>query len=68
MNQIVQNENLDLVGHVGDIYDFDRFSAFDMVLVDSMFHFAKKDREKEIGLIKKIVSEIRKGSLLIVCN
>ena len=67
MNQIGKNENLDLVGQVGDIYAFDRFSEFDIVLMDSMFHFAKKDKEKEIGLIKKIVSEIRNGSLVVVC-
>ncbi len=67
MNQIGQNENLDLAGQVGNIYAFDRFSEFDIVLMDSMFHFAKKDKEKEIGLIKKIVSEIRNGSLVVVC-
>ena len=67
MNQFGQNENLDLVGQVGDIYAFDRFSEFDIVLMDSMFHFAKKDKEKEIGLIKKIVSDIRKGSLIVIC-
>ncbi|MEP2023586.1 MAG: class I SAM-dependent methyltransferase [Reichenbachiella sp.] len=67
MNLIGQNENLDLVGQVGNIYAFDRFSEFDIVLVDSMFHFAKKDKEKEIGLIKKIVSHIKNGSLAVVC-
>lgn len=66
MNQIGQNENLDLVGQVGDIYTFDRFSEFDVVLLDSMFHFAKVDKEKEIGLIKKIISDIRMGSLMVV--
>jgi len=66
MNQIAQNEKLDLVGQVGDIYAFDHFKEFDIVLMDSMFHFAKKDKEKEIGLIKKIVSDLRKGSLMVV--
>lgn len=67
MRQVAQNENLDLAGQVGDIYAFDRFSEFDIVLLDSMFHFAKKDKEKEIGLIRKIVSDIKKGSLVVVC-
>lgn len=67
MNQIGQNEKLNLVGQVGDIYAFDRFNEFDVVLMDSMFHFAKKDKEKEIGLINKIVSEISNGSLVVVC-
>ena len=47
MNQIGQNENLDLVGQVDDIFSFDRFSDFDIVLMDSMFHFARKDKKKE---------------------
>ena len=67
MNQIGQDEDLVLVGQVGDIYAFDRFNEFDIVLMDSMFHFVKKDREKEIGLIKKIVSGIKNGSLVVVC-
>src|SRR6056297_904440 len=52
MNKIGQKENLNLVGQVGDISAFDHFSDFEIVLIDSMFHFAKKDKEKEIGLIK----------------
>lgn len=67
MNQIGQDENLNLVGKVDDIYDFDRFNKFDIVLLDSMFHFAKKDKEKEIGLINRILAEIRIGSLVVVC-
>lgn len=67
MNQIGQNESLNLIGHVGNIYTFDRFTEFDIVLLDSMFHFAKKDKEKEIGLIKKIISDLKNGSLMVVC-
>jgi len=67
MNQIGQVENLNLVGQVGDIYAFDRFDEFDIILLDSMFHFAKKDKEKEIGLIKKIILDLRNGSLIVVC-
>lgn len=66
MNEIVQAENLDLEGLVEDMYAFDRFSEFDIVLIDSMFHFTKKDREKEMELIKKIVLSLKKGSLLVV--
>ncbi len=67
MNRIGQDENLNLVGQVGDIYAFDCFTDFDIVLLDSMFHFTKKDKAKEIGLIKKIVAEIRMGSIVVVC-
>ena len=67
MNEIGLKEKLNLDGQVGDIFGFDRFIEFDIVLMDSMFHFAKKDKEKEIGLIKKIISEIKIGSLIVVC-
>jgi 2-polyprenyl-3-methyl-5-hydroxy-6-metoxy-1,4-benzoquinol methylase len=67
MNQIGQNEHLDLVGQVEDIYALDGFSEFDIVLMDSMFHFARKDKQKEIGLIKSIVRSLKKGSLMVVC-
>lgn len=67
MNQIGQNENLNVTGQVDDIYAFDRFNDFDIVLLDSMFHFANKDKKKEIGLIKRILADLKKGSLLVVC-
>jgi len=67
MNQVARSENLHLVGQVGDIYAFDRFDEFDVVLLDSMFHFTKKDKEKEVGLIQKILSKIKMGCLLVVC-
>ncbi len=67
MKKIGEIENLNLDGQVGDIYSFDRFDEFDVVLLDSMFHFAKKDRVKEIGLVKRIVSDVRNGSLIVVC-
>lgn len=67
MNEIGKIENLNLDGQVGDIYSFDRFDEFDVVLLDSMFHFTKKDREKEIRLIKRIVSGIRYGCIVVVC-
>jgi hypothetical protein len=67
MNKIGKNQNLTLKGIVADIYDFDQFEGFDIVLLDSMFHFAKEDREKEIALIQKIISEIEKGGLVVFC-
>ena len=52
---------------MADIFEFDDFTDFDFVLLDSMFHFAKKDRKKETDFIKKIRSEIKPGCLLVVC-
>ncbi|TFV92412.1 class I SAM-dependent methyltransferase [Algoriphagus kandeliae] len=67
MNRIAQSENLNLIGKVGDIYSFNQFVGFDIILLDSMFHFTKKDKGKEIELIKKITSLMKNGSLIVVC-
>jgi 2-polyprenyl-3-methyl-5-hydroxy-6-metoxy-1,4-benzoquinol methylase len=67
LNEIAQTEKLSLTGRVEDIYEFDQFEAFDIILLDSMFHFAQKDKSKEIGLIKKIISEVKTGCLVVVC-
>lgn len=67
MNRVARMENLNLIGHVGDIYAFDDFEPFDVVLLDSMFHFAQKDKAKEVGLIQRIISKVKSGCLIVVC-
>ncbi|MEM9143480.1 MAG: class I SAM-dependent methyltransferase, partial [Bacteroidota bacterium] len=68
MNQMAQVQNLNLVGRVTDMYTFEDFGVFDIILLDSMFHFTQKDREKEVGFVQKIVSRIRNGTLLVFCS
>ena len=67
MNQIAKSEKLTLNGIIFDIFGFDNFDGYDYVLLDSMFHFTKNDRIKEIEFIRKIISKIRKGCLVIFC-
>ena len=67
MNEVAKAENLNLDGQVGDIHTYDKFAEFDIILLDSMFHFAKKDKEKEIGLIQNIIIGMKSGSLLVNC-
>ena len=67
MNKVAQIENLPLNGIVADIFEFDSFGDFEFVLLDSMFHFAKKDKLKETALIKRILSGIDEGCVLIIC-
>ena len=66
MNRAAQAEGLKLVGKVADIYAFDDFGAYDVILLDSMFHFAKGEREKEVGLLKQIVANARQGAIIAV--
>jgi len=67
MNNQAKLENLDLTGFVDDIYEFDKYHDFDIVLLDSMFHFQKNDKKKETGLITKIANNIKKGGVICVC-
>lgn len=67
MTTISDNENLKLIGLVGDVYTFDHFQDFDIVLLDSMFHFEKRDRKRETDLISEIAAKIKKGGLICIC-
>jgi 2-polyprenyl-3-methyl-5-hydroxy-6-metoxy-1,4-benzoquinol methylase len=67
MNQIAETENLKLNGIITDIFRLDNFYEYDYIVLDSMFHFAKNDRIKETEFIKKVISNIKKGCLVIFC-
>lgn len=67
MNQIAKTEGLNLNGIVTDIFEFDNLAEFDFVLLDSMFHFTTNDRKNETEFIKKIISKIKKGCLVVFC-
>ena len=67
MNDIAHSQGLPLTGIVTNIYDYLHFNEFDFILLDSMFHFAKNDKKREIEFIKKITLEIKKDCLIIFC-
>ena len=67
MNKIAQAEKLNLMGIVADIYQYDDFSNFDFILLDSLFHFLKADREKETDFIKKMISHAKPGTIINFC-
>ena len=52
---------------VGDIYSFDKYQDFDIALLDSMFHFEKRDIKRETDLIEKIAKRINKNGLICHC-
>ena len=67
MNRIAETENLTLIGKVTDIFEFDNFAEYDFILLNSMFHFTKNDKKKETDFIKKILSKIKTGCLVVFC-
>lgn len=66
MNQIANNETLNVIGEVGDVYTYPVSSEYDLVLLDSMLHFYKNDMEKETNFIKRVASKLKVGGVL--CN
>jgi tellurite methyltransferase len=67
MNAIAKAEHLHVDGILADIYTYDSYEDIDIVLLDSMFHFEKRDKERECALIEKIAHKIDKGSLICIC-
>jgi len=67
LNIAAEEEGLSLKGIVGDIYNYSNFGEFEFILLDSMFHFYKNSREKEIAYIKRIVSGSKLDTLITIC-
>lgn len=67
MEQAAKLEGLTVTGIISDMYEFDNFPDFDFVLLDSMFHFTKKDKVKEMGFIQRMVQGIRPGAVIVFC-
>ncbi len=67
MNAIATAENLPLSGEVADIYEFEDYGAFDFLLLDSMFHFTKSSKKKEIALVKKIIESAKPDAIIVFC-
>ena len=59
MNRIAETESLNLKGKVKDIFEFDNFAEYDFILLDSMFHFAKKDQKKKLILLKEYGQKLK---------
>ena len=67
LNEIAKKEGLSLKGIVGDIYSYSSFREFEFILLDSMFHFDKKNREKEIELVKRLIENSKLNTLITIC-
>lgn len=65
LNHIAKKENLSLNALVENMYSYD-YSKDDIILMNSMFHFYKNDKEKETLFLEKIIDKLKKGSSLIL--
>lgn len=67
LNEVAEEQGLALKGTVDDIYAFDAYAKFDYILLDSMFHFGKKERTKEIQLLERIFEKSKVGTKITIC-
>ncbi len=67
MNAVAQTEQLILKGYVSDMFTYEGFEEFDYILLDSMFHFAKKDQKKEVAFINRLLIQMKPAALAIFC-
>lgn len=67
MARLAQAEGLAIKGIVGDFYSYKELDKYDIILLDSMFHFAKKDKEKETGFLKDVLNAIKVGAMIVIC-
>lgn len=67
LNKVATKEKLPLQGEVGDIYAFNRFGEYDFILIDSMFHFRKQERNQEIGLLQRVFEQSRPNAIVTIC-
>lgn len=67
LNSIAEQEKLPLTGLVADIYKYEGFGEFEFILLDSMFHFEKKDKDQEVGLLTTIIESATPNTLITIC-
>ena len=67
LNELARKEQLPLQGVVADMYEYDDFASFRFILLDSIFHFGKKERAKEIAFLQRILEGATPGTWLTVC-
>ena len=66
MNEVSKQEKLEVVGHKKNLYEFDEINQYDVILLDSMFHFYKKDLDIESHLMNKFLSQLKMGGRMVI--
>lgn len=67
LNQIAKKENLPLIGIVANIYEYKLFNGYDYILLDSMFHFGKREKDMETNLLRTIFKIADVNTLFTIC-
>ena len=65
LNDAAKAQGLGAVGTVGDAHAMDVPQDADIVLLDAMLHFYKRDVQKETDWAARILSQMRPGALFV---
>lgn len=61
-----KDRGLRVKGVLADLYEFPIDPSFDYILLDSILHFYKRERDREVRLVHRIMSEMRVGAVLCI--
>lgn len=56
--------NLDVVGVVADLFEYELQSSYDVIVLDSILHFGKAGKERELTLLDSLVPHVNVGGYL----
>ncbi len=65
--QQAEQKNLTIKAEVQDVYSMSHFQGFDLILLDSFFHFYKNDLAKEKELIIRILRNSKRNATVCLC-
>ena len=61
----INNVNIEVIRE--DMYKFKRYKEYDFVLMDSILHFYKNDKDRETLFLKRVIKEMNPGSYFCNC-
>lgn len=66
MLERAENGNLPVSGVVADIYEYELHHKYDAVVLDSILHFEKADKSKELALLNTLINHINENGFLFL--
>lgn len=61
-----QQQGLSINGIVQDFYEYKPATTFDAIVFDSILHFEKADKEKELALLTRLSSSLNQNGFLFI--
>ncbi len=64
MLEYASSKNLNIKGIVADFYAYEFTETYDVIVLDSILHFAKADLQKELKLLERLCSSLAVGGII----